>query len=278
MPSTPRADSTPAWDPHQYLRYAGHRTRPFVDLLSRIQEPPGAGGRTMRIADIGCGPGNVTELLADRWPAARITGFDNSSDMLDQAQQKYAGPTRGGGVMEFRAADARNWTPGEPYDVIVSNAALQWVPGHTESFPAWIEGLTPGGTFAFQVPGNFTSPSHLLLAGLCESPQWRERLEGGRVAEVLEPADYLGRLTDLGCATETWETTYLQLLTGDDPVLDWVKGTALRPVLTRLADDPEATAEFTRQYRDLLREAYPPGPHGTVFPFRRIFAVARKDA
>ncbi|WP_338672304.1 trans-aconitate 2-methyltransferase [Streptomyces sp. SCSIO 30461] len=271
--------SVPTWDPQQYLRHSGHRTRPFLDLLARIPDPPhGPDGRPARIADIGCGPGNVTVLLADRWPDARITGLDLSPEMLARAEKEHAGPTPGGGSIDFRLADAARWIPDEPYDLIVSNAALQWVPGHPGSFAAWIDGLAPGGTFAFQVPGNFTSPSHALLGELCESARWRDRLgdHGRRFVHVLEPADYLLRLADLGCETDVWETTYSQLLGGEDPVLDWVKGTALRPVLTALDGDPQAAAEFLDQYRDLLRKAYPPGPHGTVFPFRRIFAVARK--
>ncbi|MFD5423902.1 trans-aconitate 2-methyltransferase [Streptomyces sp. NPDC127084] len=273
--------SVPTWDPQQYLRHSGHRARPFLDLLARIPDLPhdaGPAGRPARIADIGCGPGNVTALLADRWPDARITGLDLSPEMLDRAEREHAGPTPGGGSIDFRLADAAHWIPDEPYDLIVSNAALQWVPGHPGSFAAWIDGLAPGGTFAFQVPGNFTSPSHALLGELCDSPRWRDRLgdHGRRFVHVLEPADYLLRLADLGCETDVWETTYSQLLGGDDPVLDWVKGTALRPVLTALEGDEYAAAEFLDQYRDLLRKAYPPGPHGTVFPFRRIFAVARK--
>ncbi|MGW1883305.1 trans-aconitate 2-methyltransferase [Streptomyces sp. NPDC001970] len=269
--------SAPTWDPQQYLRHSGHRTRPFLDLLARIPELP-HGTRSPRIADLGCGPGNVTVLLADRWPDARITGFDLSPEMLARAEKEYAGTTSGGGWLDFRPADAAHWTPDEPYDLIVSNAALQWVPNHPESLPTWIEGLAPGGTFAFQVPGNFTSPSHALLGELCDTPQWRDRLadQGRRFVHVLEPADYLMRLADLGCATDVWETTYSQLLAGEDPVLDWVKGTALRPVLTALEGEDAAIEEFLGQYRDLLRKAYPAGPHGTVFPFRRIFAVARK--
>ncbi|GAA4095246.1 MULTISPECIES: trans-aconitate 2-methyltransferase [Streptomyces] len=268
----------PVWDPQQYLRHAGHRTRPFLDLLTRIPDLPATGGPSPRIADLGCGPGNVTVRLADRWPDARITGFDLSPQMLAQADKDFAGTTAGGGWLDFQVADAAHWTPGEPYDLIVSNAALQWVPNHPESFPAWIDGLTPGGTFAFQVPGNFTSPSHAILAELCESPRWRSRLDdhGRRYVHILEPADYLTRLADLGCETDVWETVYCQLLTGPDPVLDWVKGTALRPVLTALDGDQEAIDALLAEYRDRLREAYPPGPHGTVFPFRRIFAVARK--
>ncbi len=268
--------AAPTWDPQQYLRHAGHRTRPFLDLLTRIPELP---TRPARIADLGCGPGNVTALLADRWPEARITGFDLSPQMLRRADAEYAGPTAGGGTLDFRPADIADWLPEEPYDLIASNAALQWVPSHPGSFAAWINALRPGGTFAFQIPGNFTAPSHALLARLCDSPRWRDRLAGygSRYIHILEPAEYLARLTELGCAADTWETTYFQLLPGTDPVLDWVKGTALRPVLTALGDDRTAAEAFLAEYRDLLRAAYPPGPRGTVFPFRRIFAVAVKE-
>ncbi|MFJ9340104.1 trans-aconitate 2-methyltransferase [Streptomyces sp. NPDC101733] len=272
--STP---SAPTWDPQQYLRHAGHRTRPFLDLLNRISELP---TRPARIADLGCGPGNVTALLADRWPDARITGYDLSPEMLHRAAEEYAGPTSGGGSLDFAHGDLASWLPEETYDLIVSNAALQWVPSHPGSFAPWINGLRPGGTFAFQIPGNFTAPSHRLLAELCDTPTWRHRLagHGARYIHILESAEYFTRLTELGCAVDVWETTYYQLLEGPDPVLDWVKGTALRPVLTALGDDREAVERFLAEYREALRAAYPPGPHGTVFPFRRIFAIARKEA
>ncbi|MGW0560130.1 trans-aconitate 2-methyltransferase [Streptomyces sp. NPDC003016] len=275
----------PTWDPDQYLRHAGHRTRPFLDLLARVGPGPGPGAGTgdgsdpgpgagpARIADLGCGAGNVTALLADRWPAARVTGYDNSPQMLERAR-RYAGPR-----LDFVHADAATWEPGgAPYDLIVSNALLQWVPGHADRFPVWLDALTPGGTFAFQVPGNFTAPSHTILAALRDSPRWRSRLRGAgdRAAAVLEPGAYLTRLVALGCEADVWETTYLQILHGEDPVLDWVKGTALRPVLTALADDPEAGEAFVAEYARALRTAYPAGPHGTVFPFRRVFAVARR--
>ncbi|MFE7412154.1 trans-aconitate 2-methyltransferase [Streptomyces laurentii] len=267
----------PTWDPQQYLRHAEHRTRPFLDLLARIPRLP-SHDRPARIADIGCGPGNVTALLADRWPHAHITGYDLSSEMLERAEKDWSGTTAGGGWLDFRLADAAHWTPDEPYDLIVSNAALQWVPNHPESLPAWVAGLRPGGTLAFQVPGNFTSPSHALLGELCETPEWRGRIgdQGRRFVHILEPAEYLHRLSELGHGADVWETTYHQMLTGEDPVLDWVKGTALRPVLTALGDDRAAVDAFLAAYRERLREAYPPGPHGTAFPFRRIFALVRK--
>ncbi|CAL9505366.1 putative trans-aconitate 2-methyltransferase [Streptomyces sp. enrichment culture] len=263
----------PVWDPAQYLHHADHRARPFADLLARVPDPP---ARAPRIADLGCGPGNVTALLAVRWPTARITGYDNSPEMLARATP-YAGPTPGGGRLDFVRADVGTWTPAEPYDLIVANAVLQWVPGHAGLFPAWIDALAPGGTLAFQVPGNFDAPSHRLMRDLARAPRRRARLAGVLRHDdaVLTPAAYLDRLTALGCAADVWETTYLHLLTGEDPVLDWVKGTGLRPVLTALADDPEERDAFLAEYRAALRAAYPAGPHGTPFPFRRVFAVAR---
>ncbi|MFD7920804.1 trans-aconitate 2-methyltransferase [Streptomyces sp. NPDC059740] len=270
-------DLAPTWDPQQYLRHAAHRTRPFRDLLARVPELPAA-GRPARIADLGCGPGNVTALLTERWPDAHVTGLDSSPDMLKEAAG-HAGPTPGGGHLDFAPADATDWTPETAYDLIVSNAALQWVPDHPSSLPGWIDSLRPGGTLAFQVPGNFTSPSHALLGELCETPRWRERLagHGRRFVHILSAAGYLELLlAHGGCTVDAWETTYVQLLQGQDAVLDWVKGTALRPVLTALEGDPQAQQEFVEEYRDLLREAYPPGPQGTLFPFRRIFAVATR--
>lgn len=272
-------EHSPAWDPAQYLRHADHRARPFTDLLARIPDLPAQRqGRPPRIADLGCGPGNVTALLAARWPTARITGYDTSREMLDRAEAEHAGPTPGGGRLDFATADARTWTPAEPCDLIVSNATLQWVPGHLGRFADWVAALRPGGTFAFQVPGNFTAPSHSLMRELADSPRYRHRLAGVlRHADAVHtPGTYLQHLTSLGCTADVWETTYLHLLPGEDPVLDWVKGTGLRPVLTALADEPELREAFLAEYTDALRAAYPPGPHGTVFPFRRIFAVARR--
>ncbi|WKU45233.1 trans-aconitate 2-methyltransferase [Streptomyces sp. VNUA116] len=255
--------ATPVWDPEQYLRHSGPRTRPFYDLLSHVPLRDPA-----RIVDLGCGPGNVTALLAERWPRARITGLDTSEEMLRQARERLPGA-------EFAHADLREWTPDGTYDLIVSSATFQWVRGHEESFPAWTGALAPGGVFAFTVPGNFDAPSHVLLHELCESAAWRDRLGGlQRPGYVLTPAEYLERLAGLGLTVDAWETTYAHVLDGEDAVLDWTKGTTLRPVLTALRDDPEARTRFLSEYGALLRGAYPRGPHGTVFPFRRVFVVA----
>ncbi|NYI07823.1 trans-aconitate 2-methyltransferase [Allostreptomyces psammosilenae] len=267
------------WDPDQYRRHADDRARPFHDLLARVPDtPPPA-----RVTDLGCGAAHTTTaLLLRRWPDAHITGVDNSPEML-RAAEPHAGPSpTGRGRLSLRLADITEWRPepGEEPDLLISNAALHWVPGHAHLFPRWIDALPPGGVFAFQVPGNFSAPSHTLLNELRESPRWRDEVGGtaGGLAPdgpaVLDPAGYLEVLASLGCTVDAWETTYLHVLRGEDPVLDWVRGTTLRPVLTRLA--PERHAEFLAEYGALLRQAYPATPHGTVLPFRRIFVVARK--
>jgi len=197
--------------------------------------------------------------------------------MLERAA-RYAGPTAGGGRLDFAHADATAWAPSETYDLIVSNAALQWVDGHLDAFPGWLDAVAPFGTFAFQVPNNLDAPLHTLMRELDTGARWRSRL--GEVLRhddsVHAPLVYLDRLARLGCETDVWETTYLHVLEGEDPVLDWVKGTGLRPVLTALSDDPEARDAFITEYRDLLRAVYPTETYGTVLPFQRLFVVARK--
>ncbi|WP_189713131.1 trans-aconitate 2-methyltransferase [Streptomyces phaeofaciens] len=271
MTHAPTDPANPTWDPAQYLRHAGHRARPFTDLLARVPALP---GDPPRIADLGCGPGNVTTVLADRWPTARVTGYDNSPEMLADAQ------AHAGARLDFAYADLTTWTPDETYDLLVSNAALHWVPGHLDAFPAWLDGLAPGGTFAFQVPHNTDAPLHALMRDLARTPRWRARLADVLRHEdsVHSPGRYLDRLARLGCATDVWTTTYQHVLHGEDPVLDWVKGTGLRPVLDALGDDPDARDAFLAEYRDLLREAYPSAEYGTVLPFRRLFAVATRQA
>ncbi|UCM88529.1 methyltransferase domain-containing protein [Streptomyces marincola] len=272
MPPPPDPAPPTRWDPAQYERHRAYRARPLRDLLARVPPLPAA----PRVADLGCGPGRPSLLLTERWPDARVTGYDNSPAMLAEAA-RHAGPVPGGsGSLAFEAADLADWRPTEPFDLIASNAALQWVPGHVGRFPDWLAGLAPGGALAFQVPGNASAPSHVLLRELAEGPRWRGRLRGVLHANpVLSPAGYFEALAALGAEPEVWETAYLQVLAGEDAVLDWVKGTSLRPVLTALDDDPEASEAFVGEYRAALAAAYPRGPHGTLFPFRRVFVVAR---
>lgn len=262
------------WDPHQYLRHAGHRLRPLLDLLAHVpEELPGPPGRP-RVADLGCGPGGPSTALVARWPEAHVTGYDNSAEMLEEAGAQ----AREG--LDFAHADLATWRPdpGERFGLLFSNAALHWVPDHPDAFPAWIEALPPGGVLAFQVPGNFAAPSHTLLAELRDSPRWRSRLGAPtRTRPVLDPAGYADRLARLGCDVDAWETTYLHLLTGPDPVLDWTRGTTLRPVLARLDDEPAARDDFLAEYAAALRAAYTRREDGvTPFPFRRVFVVAVK--
>ena len=255
------------WDPSQYLRYADLRGRPFVELTTRIgAESPSS------VVDLGCGTGELTAMLAERWPGATVAGSDSSPDMIATAQQHVIP-----GRLTFEVADLRSWKPERPVDVVTANAVLQWVPGHLDLLGELVGTLAPGGWLAFQVPDNFDEASHTLLRGLRLSPRWRELLGEGadRTAGVERPDVYLRKLIGLGLDADVWQTTYQQVLQGDDAVLEWVKGTALRPVLSLLEDDGERQ-EFLEEYAAALRDAYPRDSFGTVFPFRRTFAVAHR--
>ncbi len=252
------------WDPVQYGLFEDERNRPFFDLLTRVRATePGM------VVDLGCGPGSLTATLLDRWPAAEIEGVDSSPEMLAEARSHESPRLR------FQLCDMREWRPSHPIDVLISNAALQWVPEHASLFERWVDSLSAGGWLAFQVPGNDLSPSHVLLSNLRNSPRWQERVgTNGRSPRVLEPPDYVERLVGLGCRVDAWETTYLHVLAGADPVLEWFKGSALRPILERLADAEQM--EFLAEYGSLLRSAYPANDFGTLLPFRRLFVVAQK--
>ncbi len=258
------------WDPDRYLAYADERGRPFVDLLARVPaEAPRA------VLDLGCGPGNLTALLADRWPGATVTGVDSSPEMIEAARA-VPGVT-------WEVGDLREWARPDPLalrapvDVIVSNATLQWVPDHLELLPGLLGRVAPGGWLAFQVPGNLDEPSHSIRTELASHEPYAEHVRGAQVPTSHSPEDYARVLLGLGCEADVWETTYLHVLTGPDPVFEWVSGTGARPTLQALPDD--LRLDFEAEFRELLREAYPPDEAGRVLlPFRRIFAVARKPA
>lgn len=254
------------WDPAQYQKYGDERSRPFVELIARIDATDPS-----YVVDLGCGPGPLTRLLADRWPSAEALGVDSSPDMIEAAQEFAIA-----GRLGFVVGEIASWQPGRAVDVLVANAALHWVPGHVELIPQFASWLTDGGVVAFQVPDNFTEPSHTLLRDLRLSPRWRDKVGDGadRSAGVERPERYLSALVDAGLDADVWQTSYLHVLQGDDAVLEWVKGTALRPVLSLL--DGADREEFVAAYASALREAYPPQQFGTVFPFRRTFAVGRR--
>ncbi|HST49068.1 methyltransferase domain-containing protein [Jatrophihabitans sp.] len=250
------------WDPAQYARFSDERSRPFFDLVGQI----GAGSPGV-VVDLGCGSGELTAVLASRWPAARVRGLDSSAAMIEQ--------TVGGDRLSFGWGDAADFDAGG-VDVLVSNALLQWVPGHQELLVRWAGQLNAGSWLAFGVPANFGSPSHRLMRELAGSDRWASRLAGvlRHADAVAEPAEYLELLVTAGLRVNAWQTSYLHVLSGPDPVLEWVRGTGLRPVLAAL--DASEAAEFVSEYGALLRQAYPARPFGTVFPFLRTFVVAHK--
>ena len=253
---------THAWDPDRYLTYADERGRPFVELVSRI-----GASEPREVVDLGCGPGNLTGLLAERWPDAHVVGLDSSPEMIEQAQGL-------GQSVEYAVADLRDWRPERPVDVLVSNAALQWVPGHLELLPKLVAALAPGGWLAFQVPGNFGEPSHTIRAELAAEPAYASHTAGVTTPSSHDPAAYYDALAGPGATVDVWETTYTHVLRGPDPVFTWVSGTGARPTLQALPGDLRAS--FEAEFKSRLAAAYPARADGTVLlPFRRVFAVAQ---
>lgn len=250
------------WDPTQYLKFAGHRLRPAVDLLSHVDVDDPAD-----VYDLGAGTGNVTRLLAARWPGARITGVDSSREMLAKAAAEPPG-------IAWQHADLAAWRPPRPADVIFSNAALHWLGDHATLFPALLAQLAPGGVLAVQMPRNFAAPSHTAIADAARGGPWRATLEPLlRPVPVAEPSVYFDLLALHAAAVDIWETEYIHVLEGKDPVKEWTKGTWLAPLLDAL-DEPERSG-FEARYAQLVARAYPPRPDGrTLFTFRRLFIVA----
>lgn len=253
------------WDPGLYLEFADDRSRPFFDLVAQVPADAPAS-----VVDLGCGPGQLTARLADRWQSARIVGVDSSPEMTARANQ-HAGPR-----VSFQTGDLREWHPDTPVDVIISNATLQWLPEHRALLPGLVDRLSPGGWLAFQVPGNFDEPSHRLLHELAADPRFADYTAGVERPVSANPVDYVVDLTALGCSVNAWETTYLHVLTGPDPVFRWISGTGARPVLQALPN--ELRTRFVADYQAQLRAAYPEQPYGTVLPFRRVFVVARRPS
>ncbi len=260
----------PTWDPDQYHRFTGHRLRPAQELLARVDH-----AAPRLIHDVGCGTGEMARLMAERWPEARVIGSDLSAEMLEQAA---AVPS----TVEWRRLDVRDWDPPEPPDVVYANAMLHWVDGHDDLFPRVVGSLADRGVLAIQMPLSWGEPSHRLIREVLATGG-----EGGRPlgpdglrtrinrCPVHEAAWYHDLLAPLVRRLDIWETRYLQVLEGPDAALEWVKGTALLPVLEQL-DDAELE-RFFAAYRPALAKAYPPRPSGvTLFPFPRLFLVAAR--
>jgi trans-aconitate 2-methyltransferase len=253
------------WDPAQYLKFGDHRLRPAVDLLNRVDlEAP------LEVYDLGCGAGNVTRLLRARWPEARITGIDSSEAMLTKAA--FLAPD-----VAWQRADLATWQPPRPADLIYSNAALHWLADHEHRFPALLAQLKPDGVLAVQMPRNFLAPSHAAIADAALAGPWRSKLEPLlRPVPVAEPAFYFDVLAPHAVSLDIWESVYLHVLTGEDPVKEWTKATWLNPLLDAL-EEPERS-RFERCYADIVARAYPRRPDGrTLLPFRRLFLLATAD-
>lgn len=261
------------WSPQQYLQFQTERDRPFFDLLAQVERPAQRPGDREWIVDLGCGTGHLSAALSRRWPGAHVTGVDSSAEMLERAAPHASAR------LNFIRADLRTWQPERPVDLLISNAALQWADNHAELIPRLAEFVSAGGTFAFQVPGNFDAPSHTLLAQVSARPRWKKLLSGQQrdklALSVYGPAEYADLLAPLGYHVNAWETTYLHLLPAyENAVLEWVKGTALRPVLAQL--NASDAADLLEEYGAQLGKAYPAQSYGTPFEFRRIFVVAQR--
>lgn len=281
-----------AWRPTDYLAFADHRRRPAQDLLARLPKAwprptppsspsspsppsPHAAMEPQTLLDLGCGAGNVSALLAARWPEVRLIGVDGDAAMLARAQKE--GPAQA----EWIQADIATWSPSHPVDLLFSNAALHWLPNHDALLPRLLNWLTPGGILAVQMPRNFLAPSHTSIIDVATQRHWKEAPgQEGKLAALLArpvpvdpPQTYYNRLAPLGPRLDLWETEYLQLLEGEDPVAAWTKGTWLRPFLEAIHEDERP--QFEQEYKQILRTAYPKSQDGkTPFPFKRLFLIA----
>ncbi|MEO6471241.1 MAG: methyltransferase domain-containing protein, partial [Aeromicrobium sp.] len=246
------------WDPDRYLKFADERGRPFADLIQRVSGDPST------IVDLGCGPGQLTGILRERWPSAKILGVDSSSEMIDQAN---AGNTDA--AVRYELGDVADWTGRA--DLIVSNAMFQWVHNQLDV----IKRLTDiTETFALQVPNNFDAPSHALMREVAGQEQYADHLQDVEFRTGVDAGTYLDLFAGLGWTVDAWETTYQHILQGEDAVFEWISGTGARPVLQALPDD--IRPRFEADYKAALREAYPCRDWGTVLPFARVFVVARR--
>lgn len=262
-----------SWDPGQYLKFADHRLRPALDLMGRIPLE-----RPQVIYDLGCGSGNVTRLLADRWPRANVIGMDNSPEMLAQASASGDGAEPAN--VRWEEGDLANWQPAETPSVFFSNAVIQWVPDHHELVPRLWSMLPSGGCLAIQAPLSWDMRSHQIMRETLDNGGANGRPLGCKDLRsavgnrwVQDPDFYYDLLAPAAEHLDVWTTEYQHVLTGEDAVLEWVTGTGLRPILNGLGDSERDI--YLEEYRRRLNVEYPKRADGfTLYPFRRLFFVA----
>jgi trans-aconitate 2-methyltransferase len=254
-----------AWSPTQYVKFEDQRTRPARDLLAQVPL-----AEVTRGVDLGCGPGNSTELLIERWGAQGISGLDSDANMIEAARKRLPGTS-------FALADLATWQPDEPQDLLFANAVFQWLPDHIDIFDRLMDGLVAGGVLAVQMPDNRDEPSHLLMEETAQDGPWRNAFSesSARRPDMPTPSDYYNRLIGKSARLDIWHTIYNHPLDGGAAIVEWVKGTGLMPYLARVA--PEEREQFINEYRVRIERAYPPTIDGKVlFRFPRVFIVAVK--
>ncbi|MBD9597458.1 MULTISPECIES: trans-aconitate 2-methyltransferase [unclassified Ensifer] len=253
------------WSPSQYLKFEDHRTRPAIDLLARV-----VADTVEAATDIGCGPGNSTELLVDRFGSTAISGIDSSSKMVEAARKRLPD-------CEFELGDVAHWKPDATQDLLFANAVLQWVPNHDELFPKLLSFLKPGGTLALQMPDNLDQPTHAGMRTAARDERWSNELKDadGERTSILSPSDYWCILKPHASSIDIWRTTYNHPLKGLSGIVEWFKGTGLLPYLSRLSEAKQT--EYLATYEELLSQHYPVMDDGTVLlPFPRLFIIARR--
>jgi trans-aconitate 2-methyltransferase len=253
----------PTWNSDQYLKFGRERTQPAIDLAARVLLDAPA-----RVIDLGCGPGNSTAVLGRRWPAAALTGLDSSAAMLATARADFPS-------VAWTEGDISRWTADAPFDLEISNAALQWVPHHRHEFPRLLTQVAPGGALAVQMPANFEAPPHRLMRDLATSAAWKSYFPTlPREWHVHQPEFYYDILAPHAARVELWTTDYIHVLDGLDGIIEWYRGTGLRPWLDALPDDATRTI-FLGAYRARLVPYFSERTQGRVlFPFRRLFVIA----
>jgi trans-aconitate 2-methyltransferase len=264
----------PGWNPNQYLKFAEERTQPCRDLAARI-----AVAHVRRAIDLGCGPGNSTTVLRDRWPDAEITGLDSSAEMIERARSEHPADRWVAGDISEWAASNGGTNDGQ-FDVVFSNAALQWVDDHASLYPRLLSRVAPGGALAVQIPGNIDALPHRLMREVAASPEWRRWFPPGKLREWhhREMEFYYDALSPAAARLDLWATEYLHILPDAEAIVEWYRATGLRPFLELLETD-DARRRFMADYLARLRPHFAPrAAGGVLFPFRRIFLVAYRDA